>query len=373
MPPGTTLKFNGSDAALNARLGIAPPANYYAPGQQGWRDAAVRAGGNPAPAAAPYRPAQAPPGQGAPEPIVRGSRTGGQVEGARQMLQAAGAPVPSNYWKANPAQAGAAEFAGQLSADNRQRNGPLADVETTSDPGQEAYWNRADIKTWAAANPELANKLRVRKGLAAFGPDGKPPAAAPSAPFDAGKAFPEPVSFNPEQQVDFAAAQKAGNLVAPEAYQQSLKAPTGAFNSPAAPSLSFQQAASLDFGIGPNESWQDVANRLAYNPATARLSETTVDGSGAGKAFAAEAKPLQTTWQEASALQPGTLGPSGPTIRASNLGGSDSPLNAEESQAVQRAFTGESPDLLDTYLKKSKLQAPSWNASQFEPSAAFGS
>ena len=40
---------------------------------------------------------------------------------------------------------------------------------------------------------------------------------------------------------------------------------------------------------------------------------------------------------------------------------------------MQRAFTGESPDLLDTYLKKSKLQAPSWNASQFEPSAAFGS
>lgn len=305
---------------------------------------------------------------------MRGSRAGGQVEGARQMLQAAGAPVPSNYWKANPAQNAAADTSGQLAATNRQLNGPLADLEPTSDPGQEAYWNRADIKTWAAANPGLANKLRVRKGLTALGPDGQPPAAAGGS-FDAGKAFPDPVNYNPEQQVDFAAARGAGNLVAPEAYQQSLKAPTGAFNSPAAPALSFQQTASLDFGMGPNESWQDVANRLAYNPATARLAGTTVDGSSAGQALTAEAKPLQTSWQEANALQPGALGPSGPTIRASNLGGSDSPLNAEESQAVQRAFTGESPDLLDTYLKRSsgKLQAPNWNASQFDPRGAFRS
>lgn len=36
----------------------------------------------------------------------------------------------------------------------------------TSNPASQAYWDRADIKSWAGANKELADELRARHGLA---------------------------------------------------------------------------------------------------------------------------------------------------------------------------------------------------------------
>jgi hypothetical protein len=45
-------------------------------------------------------------------------------------------------------------------------------ADRTTDPGQEAYWDRADIRQWSGANLKLANELRARKGLPALQQDG---------------------------------------------------------------------------------------------------------------------------------------------------------------------------------------------------------
>lgn len=87
-----------------------------------------------------------------------------------QPVAAAGTPMPANpvrenFWAAteNAKVKEAADAAGEAAAKARydQKMGYLsrgAGLPATSDPSQDAYWQRADMAMWAQANPELAKK-----------------------------------------------------------------------------------------------------------------------------------------------------------------------------------------------------------------------
>lgn len=56
----------------------------------------------------------------------------------------------------------AAQAAGAAAQKAREKGKPLPEV---CDPSKKAYWERADIKAWAEANPELAKRLKEKEGF----------------------------------------------------------------------------------------------------------------------------------------------------------------------------------------------------------------
>lgn len=359
----------------------------------------------PAPASAPYRgPA---PGQGAPVPIVQGSRAQGQASEASRMVQQYGG---GSYQPAASAAAiDAARNRGEAAKSYRDAGG--LSTPSSSNPASESYWEGADIQAWSKANPELANRLRRRHGLSDLGPDGRPQGAA----FDTQKAF----GFDGAAVFANDAAPKIGfseaaKLDLGQGYSVPENAYAGSFQQVAdTPKVSFTQAGALDFGIKENESWVDTARRLGWNGDTPHLAGSRYDGSAAGaKAFSPQAPAAEVTstnyadaftsdggaraaadfgragamdlginptvaaasptsnvdWSRASQMDFGVQGQTAPANRESNLGGS--PLATEENQAIQRAFTNpQTNKLLEDHLRNASLQAPTVDLSRLNLSA----
>lgn len=111
------------------------------------------------------RPLQAAPGSGYQPMTVGSGDFNRRVEMNRMVQQATSGSSPWAPGAREAAVAAEGALLGARAASRDMGRPETWDLPETSDPRQEAYWQRADMRQWAGANFDLANRLRERKGL----------------------------------------------------------------------------------------------------------------------------------------------------------------------------------------------------------------